>query len=152
MDGRQTARAAHGRGNDRQTTAPIVTRTPSDDGATAGPGPGRPLTDELDAGQGVDPEELDQRLDLWLRPAQPHRAAAGPQTPRQHRQIHHQRRVREPQLGEVDDHVRLRAQSPRQRPATASLRAAVLVAGAMEQRGRVAEDYDRVKLSDPEDG
>jgi metal-sulfur cluster biosynthetic enzyme len=89
----------------------------------------------------VDPHRLDQRADLRLGSAQPDRPPAAPQPPRKHRQVEHQRDVGEPELGEIDDHVGLRAQGAGERATADSLSAAVLVAGAAED-GRCLGEVD----------
>jgi hypothetical protein len=99
----------------------------------------------------MDPDDLDQRLDLGLWCPQHDRPSVGAQPPGQQRQVHHQRGVGEREVGQVDDDVGLRTDRPRQRPAPTSLGAAVLVARATKQWGLLAEDYDRVKLSEAED-
>jgi hypothetical protein len=121
-------------------------------GAAGRPGAEGALAVELDAGERVDPDDLDQRLDLRLGAAEHDRAAVCPQAPGEQCQVDHQRRVRERQFGQVNDHVGLRAQRSGQRATAASLGAADLVAGATEDGRGVAEDYDCVKLSDSEDG
>jgi hypothetical protein len=92
----------------------------------SGEGRGGPV--ELYAGQPVQAEELDQSPDLGLGAAQEDGAAVGTQTPGQHGQVEHQRRVGEDQSREVDDDVGLRANRARESPATDSLRTPVLVA------------------------
>jgi hypothetical protein len=90
----------------------------------------------------VEPDELDQGHDLWLCSAEPDAPAANPEAARQHREVDHQRGVRECQFGEVDDDVCLRANRPRQRAATDSLGCPVLVAAAAECGGGFIESDD----------
>jgi len=118
------------------------------DRAAGGPGAERQRAVEVDAGQHVDPDDLDQRLDLWLGAAEHDRAAVSPQSPGQKRQVDHQRGIGERQLGQVDDQVGLGSQRARQGATTAPLGAADLVAGATEDGRLVAEGYDCVKLTE----
>jgi hypothetical protein len=139
-------------GPPRPTGPPGPTGPRQYGGSGGGRAGGRPgaeglLALELDPGQCVDPDDLDQCLDLRLGAAEHDRAAVGTQPAGEQCQVDHQRRVGERELGQVDGNVGLRPQSPRQRAATASLGAADLVAGATKQGRGVAEGYDCVKVS-----
>jgi metal-sulfur cluster biosynthetic enzyme len=90
----------------------------------------------------VQPDDLDQRLDLWLRALQEDRAPVGSEAPREHRQVEHQRRIGEHQLGEVDNDVGLCLDRSGQRLAPTSLRCAVLVAAAAQGWRLVVEIDD----------
>jgi hypothetical protein len=74
--------------------------------------------------------DLDQRPDLRLGAAQQQRAASDPQTARNHRQVEHQRGVREHQFAEIDDDVSFSADRADQGLPTASLRRPVLISTA----------------------
>jgi metal-sulfur cluster biosynthetic enzyme len=101
---------------------------------------------EHDPGEPVDPHRLDQRAYLRLGSAQQDRPPAAPQPPREHRQVEHQRDVGEPELGQIDDDIGLRAQGAGERATANSLRAAVLVAAAAEDRGCLGEVDDAGNL------
>lgn len=73
--------------------------------------------------------QLDQLADVRLRVAERQRAAVGPQALREAGQVDHQRRVREAQLGQVDDDVAGRPQRRRDGTPTAPAGGAVLVPG-----------------------
>jgi metal-sulfur cluster biosynthetic enzyme len=92
----------------------------------------------------VQADELDQRPDLGLSIAQQDRAAAYPQAARQHRQVEHQRCVREHQFGEVYDNIRLCPDRAHQGAAPTSLRRPVLVSAATEN-GRFVCKLDDVR-------
>jgi hypothetical protein len=94
----------------------------------------------------VQPDGFDQHADLGLGATQQKDHALHTQSTRQDREIEHQRRVREDQLGEVDHDVALGADRPRQRLTAAALRVAILVTAAAEGRGRVIEVDDRRNL------
>ncbi len=76
----------------------------------------------------------------------------GPQAASQDGEIEHQRSVGEHELVEVDDHVGLRADRPRQRLAAATLRIAILVATAAQCWWLVIEVDDYPNLSEPVGG
>ena len=84
---------------------------------------------ERDAREAVQTDKLDQRANLRLGPTQQDRAPVRAQPPRQHREIEHQRGISEGQLREINDHIGLRAQGPRQGAPPASLGTAVLFTG-----------------------
>jgi hypothetical protein len=91
-------------------------------------------------------DKLDQRPDLRLRPTQQDRASSGAQAAGEHREIEHQRRVGEHEIGEVDDDVCLRTERAGDGLASAALRRAVLIAGAPENSRCVVEVDDRANL------
>jgi metal-sulfur cluster biosynthetic enzyme len=93
----------------------------------------------------VQADELDQRADLGLSIAQQDRAAAYPQAACQHRQVEHQRCVREHELAEVDDDVRLGGDRAHERAAPTCLRRPVLVTAATQDRGFVCKLDDARK-------
>ena len=97
---------------------------------------------EANAGQPVQPDHLDQRPDLRLRPAQEDRAAALAQAPREHRQVDHQRRVGEHQLTQIDHDVGIRTDRTDHRLATTSLRSPILVSRAAKDRRLLLEVDD----------
>jgi len=101
------------------------------------------------AGKAVQPDHLDQRPDLRLGAAQQDRASVGPQAPGDHRQIEHQRRVREDEFAEVNDDVSLRANRSREGLAPASLRRPILVSPASQGRRLVIEINDAGNLPKP---
>jgi len=94
----------------------------------------------------VQADGLDQRLDLRLGATQQDRLAVRPQAPGQHREVEHQRRVREHELAEIDDHIRLGADRPRKRLPADALRVAVLVTPAAERGWLVIEVDDPENL------
>ena len=94
---------------------------------------------EQDPWEPVQADELDQRADLRLSVAQQDRAAAHPQPARQHRQVEHQRRVGEHELGEVDDDIRLRSDRAHECAAPTRLRRPVLVSAATQDRRFVSK-------------
>jgi len=57
----------------------------------------------------VQPDHLDQPLDLRLGAAEQDRAPVGAQAAGDHGEVKHQRRVGENEFAEIDDHVGLRA-------------------------------------------
>jgi hypothetical protein len=101
---------------------------------------------ELHTRQTMQADGFDQRADLRLGAAEQKDHALDTQATRQDREIEHQRRVSEHQLGEVDHDVALGADRPRQRLTAAALRVAILVSAAAEGRGRVIEVDDRRNL------
>jgi hypothetical protein len=102
--------------------------------------------------QAVQPEVLDHGHDLRPRVSQEQSATATAQTTRQHREVGHQRRVREVQLRQVDDDVNLRLERAAQGATTKSLRATGLVADAGENRRVVAVFDDGTNLHGSRDG
>jgi metal-sulfur cluster biosynthetic enzyme len=99
------------------------------------------------AGDPVQADRFDQRLDLRLRANQQHRPAVVAQPPRDHREVEHQRGVSERQLAQIDDYVRLGVDRTRQGLSPRPLRAPVLVAAAAKCRRLVIEVDDFGKLS-----
>jgi hypothetical protein len=69
------------------------------------------------------------------------------QPPRDHREVEHQGRVGERQLGEVDDDVAVRAQGAEEGLPAKRLRGPVLVAGAAEQGLLLVEVDDAANLA-----
>lgn len=100
----------------------------------------------------MQPDDLDQGSDLGLGSAQSECASVSPEATGQHREIEHQRRVGERQLAEIDDHIGLSANRPRQSLTARSLRAAVLIALAAQGRRLVIEVDDRRNLPKRSDG
>ena len=92
-------------------------------------------------------DRLDQDLDLWLCAAEQDRASLPAKPPRHHREVEHQRRVREHELTQIDDHVGLCADRARQGLTPEALCASVFVASATKRRGLVIEVDDRDNLS-----
>ena len=88
------------------------------------------------------PRALDQHPDLGPGAAESDYPPAGAHTPREHREIEHQRGIGEDQLGEIDDHIALRADRSDQRGAARALRAPVLVAATAKYRRLVIKDDD----------
>jgi hypothetical protein len=105
------------------------------------------LLRHLDARQTVEPDELDQPLDLRLRAAQQQLAAAPAQPAREQRQVHHQRRVRERELRQIDNDVSLSAECARKSSAPASLSGPVLVPATTQRGRRVIEVDDQRNLA-----
>jgi hypothetical protein len=101
---------------------------------------------EPHAREPVQANGLDQHLDLWLGAAQQDRAAVCTQAPGQHREVEHQRRVREHELAEIDDHIRLGTDRSRQRLPADALCVAVLVTPAAECGWLVIEVDDPENL------
>ena len=61
------------------------------------------------ARQAMQADVLDERADVGLRALQEQLPAGLAQAPREHREIEHERGVREGQTGQVDDDIRRRA-------------------------------------------
>lgn len=97
---------------------------------------------EHHAGEPMQSDELDQPADVGLRAAQEDLAAMGAQPPCEYRKIDHERGVGEPQLGEVDNDIRLRADRTSEGRSTRTLRDPILVSTAAKNRGIVIEDDD----------
>ena len=104
---------------------------------------------EVDAGEPVKPDELDQAQDLRLGRVKAQRTAARPQAPGESRQVEHQRGVGERERGEIDDDVVLSSDRERQCPSTRALRGAIFVAPAAQDSGAFIELDDRGKVLDP---
>jgi hypothetical protein len=100
----------------------------------------------------VESDQLDQRPDLRLGAAQQDRASAAAKAARQHRQVKHQRRVREDQLAQLDDDVGFGSERTGERTPAPALGTPILVAGASQDRRVVSELDDRAKLQNPADG
>ena len=79
-------------------------------------------------------DHLDQRSDLRLGGAQQNRATALAKPPGQHRQIHHQRRVGEHEVTQIDHDVSLGTDGANHRLPPTSLRGPVLLSRATEDR------------------
>src|SRR5581483_10396590 len=77
---------------------------------------------EPHARQPVQPDELDQRSDLWLWAMEEDRSPVRTQPAREHRQVEHQRRIGKRQLAQIDDHIGLGPNRARQRLAPPALR------------------------------
>ena len=60
--------------------------------------------------QPMQPDHFDERTDVRLRMREPEHLTLGPQPLREAREIDHQRRVGEPEAGEIHDHVAGRVQ------------------------------------------
>jgi metal-sulfur cluster biosynthetic enzyme len=95
----------------------------------------------------VQTDQLDQGPDLRLGSAQKDRAPVRAKPAGQHRQVEHQRRVGERQLGQIHDHIGLRAERARQRAAPIALGAAVLISSAAQDRRLVTEVDDSGNLT-----
>ena len=78
-------------------------------------------------GQAVQADGLYQRADVRLRMREPQRLPLRAQPLREAREIDHQRRVREAQAREVDDHVAGRGEGRRERTPAAAARGPVLI-------------------------
>jgi hypothetical protein len=78
----------------------------------------------------VEANELDQVHDLWLGPAQEKLAVAAAQSIREHRQIHHQGRIGEIKVTQIDDDIGLSAKSEHKSAPTKALGAPILVTSA----------------------
>ena len=102
-----------------------------------------------DAGQPVQPDRLDQRLDLRLRSAEHDRAAVDAQPAGEHGEVDHQRRIGEYELGQVDSDVGVSVQCARQRLPAEPLCVPVFVAHAAERRRLVIEVDDSANLPKP---
>ena len=81
-------------------------------------------------------------FDVRLRMAQPEGHPVGAQAAREARQVDHQRRVREVQLGQVDDDVAGRPERHGERPATPPARRPVLVPGHVQHPQLFVEGDD----------
>jgi metal-sulfur cluster biosynthetic enzyme len=94
-----------------------------------------------DSRQAVEPCPLDQHPDLGPRAAELHHAAASADATGQHREVEHQRCIREHQPAQIDDHIRLRADRSDQRGTATALGAPILVAADAEY-GRLVIELD----------
>ena len=118
-----------------------------------GQGGGRSL--EPDPGKPVHAHQLDQGQYLGLGATEQDRGATDSQPPGQHRQVEHQRRVREHELAEIDDDITLRADRANQCLSSTSLRCPVLVSAATQSRGLFIKSDDArnlPKMSGPSQG
>lgn len=88
-------------------------------------------------------DRFDQFPDLRLGALQLQRPSAAAQSPRQHRQINHQRAVGKRQVREVDNHVCLGFERSRERATAQALRRAILVSRADQDR-RIVGKLDDV--------
>jgi hypothetical protein len=96
----------------------------------------------------VEADELDQGPDLWLGAAQQDRAAVGAQPPREHREVDHQRGVREHELGQVYDYVVLGANRAGQSRPPAPLGRSIFIAATAQGRRFFVEVDDPRNLPD----
>jgi len=96
----------------------------------------------------VQPHQFDQRANLGLGAAEKDCPLVRSQAPGQHGEVEHQRRVREHELAEVDDHVAAGMEGADESLTTTTLSGAVLVARAAENRGFVIEVDDGGNLSE----
>lgn len=103
-------------------------------------------TVESHAGKPVETDELDQGLDVRLRAPQQNGTPAAAQAPGEHRQIDHQRGVRERELSEVDDDIHLCTEGPYQRRAPQALGGPILIPDATQDRRVVGELDDGENL------
>jgi hypothetical protein len=94
----------------------------------------------------VDAHQLDHGPHLRLRPAEAQRATLNAESLGENAQIEHQRRVGERQLAEIDDHVALCLDRPREGPSSRTLRRPVLVSLTAQDRGDVIELDDSRNL------
>jgi hypothetical protein len=107
---------------------------------------------EHDAGQAVQPDELDEPLDLRLGPRQAQGPPGVPQAPRQRREVEHQRRVGEGQLREIDDDVARARERARERLAAEALRGPILIAATPQDTRLWLEVDDGLEATPPADG
>jgi metal-sulfur cluster biosynthetic enzyme len=96
--------------------------------------------------QPVQADRLDEHADVRLRVGEPQRHALGAEPLRQAGQVDHQRRVGEPQVGEVDDDVPRGGEGSRERAPPAAARRPVLIALDPEDRKLLVEADDAGKL------
>ena len=92
----------------------------------------------------VEPGTQDLAADLRLSSAQAQSSATCPEPAREHGQVNHERDIRERELAEVDDHVALRAEGPRERLPSTSLCGPVLVSAAAQSRRLFTEVDDQL--------
>ena len=95
--------------------------TPHDDLSASGRGI------QPDGGLKVQSHPFDEELHLRLRAAQPQRSPTAAQALGEHGQIEHQRRIRRPQLRQVDDDIASGAESGGQRATTFPNRRGVFI-------------------------
>ena len=101
-----------------------------------------------DAGEALHADVLDQHVDLRLGATQAQRTVLVAQSPREYRQVEHQGRVGEDQLGEVDDDVRARLDRLGQGPTAQRRGRTVLVPRAAQQWWICVKRDDGPKLAD----
>jgi hypothetical protein len=92
-----------------------------------------------DAGQPVEAHQLDQVPDLWLGAVQEKFAVAAAQAIGEHRQVHHQGRIGEIKVAEVDQDIGLSAKGEHERAPAKALGTPILVSGAKQHRRVVGE-------------
>jgi hypothetical protein len=95
----------------------------------------------------MQPDHLDEALDLRLCALDTHAMADRAQPARDHREIDDQRGVGEDQPGQVDQNVRLDLKRTRQRAAPAGLRGTILISGDDKNCRFVAESDDARTLA-----
>ena len=95
----------------------------------------------------MQPDRLDQDLNLGLGTDEVDRPPVLAQPTRDHREVEHQRRIGEHQIAEVDDQIRLGADRARQGLPPRALRASILVAATAKSRRLVIEVDDWRNLS-----
>jgi hypothetical protein len=99
-----------------------------------------------DGGQAVEADRFDQRTDVRLGMREPERLALRAQPLGEAREVDHQRRVGEAEVGEVDDDVAGRGQRGREGPPAAAARDPVLVPLDPQDRELFVERDDPGKL------
>ena len=87
----------------------------------------------------MEADQFDQVHDLWLGAAQHQLAVAAAQAIREHRQVHHQGRVGDLKVTEVDDDNGLSAKSEHERSPAKALGPPILVSSAQKHRRVVGE-------------
>jgi hypothetical protein len=78
----------------------------------------------------VESDKLNQVPDLRLGSVQQQLAVAAPQAIREHRQVHHQRRVGKVKVAEIDDDIGLSAKGKHEGTPTKALGTPILVTSA----------------------
>jgi hypothetical protein len=94
----------------------------------------------------VQSDLLDQGRDLGLSPAQQNGATPMPKSPRQSREVQHQRGVCEYQAAQIHGHVGLRAKGSHERPPAVPLGRLVFITAAAQCRWLFVEVDDRRNL------
>jgi hypothetical protein len=87
----------------------------------------------------VQAHQLDQVPDLGIGAAQKKPAIAAAQAIREHRQVHHQRRVGEIKVTQIDDDIGLSTKGEHERSPAKALGTPILVSGAQQHRRVVGE-------------
>jgi hypothetical protein len=95
----------------------------------------------------AEPAKLDQPSDLGLGAPHEHPALGLTQALSEHRKVEHERRVRERELGQIDDEVSARGQRARKITTPKPLRGEVLVACAAQHPQAFLEGDDVQKLA-----